>query len=86
MLTLRAGAQPSVSPEARNPSLSPPPECLLHQLNLTGRIYPPERSLARLLLGARHFDKISGEIFMLKLSVTASVSPGSPVQTEIMTY
>ena len=73
MLSLQCGPL-TVSPEAGNSPLSPPPECLLHQLNLTGRIYPPERSLARLLLGARHFDKISGEIFMLKLSVTASVS------------
>lgn len=35
------------------------PESLLDELALRGRVYPPERTFARLLLRPRHFDEIT---------------------------
>lgn len=35
------------------------PEGLLDELALRGRVYPPERTFARLLLRPRHFDEVA---------------------------
>lgn len=46
-------------PEAGDAPRPSFPEGLLDELGLRGRVYPPERTFAGLLLRPRHFDKIT---------------------------
>ena len=48
-------------PEAGHSALPSPPEGLLYQLGLAGRVDPPEGAFSRFLLGARHLDEVSGK-------------------------
>lgn len=56
----RPGGEGSVwGPEAGDAPGPSFPEGLLDEFALRGRVYPPERTFARLLLRPRHFDEIT---------------------------
>ena len=63
------------SPEAWNPSLSPPPESLFHKFTLGGRIYAPEGTFTRFFLAPGHFHKISKIILKTYIIQTIDLIP-----------
>jgi len=58
VLHIPGGERAHGGPEAGDPPRPALPEGLIHQLALGGGVDPPEGALARLLLGAGHFDEV----------------------------
>lgn len=73
------GGEGSKGGAERHPSLASLPEGLLHQLGLCGRVHPPERALARLLLRARHLDEVAVERQVMPNGVLEHTGNGKEV-------